>query len=362
MANKTSSLSDALAARLIEGALPGEIEGLTAAERAEAAAFVAQTAASRPPGTPAIALEMVEGDGHRRRMRLAVVNDDMPFLVDSIAATIAAHDVPIDRVIHPVVLAKRDAAGTLLAIGGGSFESMVYIEMHRADAKVRRAIESELARNLAHVRSAVADWPALQAAMRSDASKLVGEGNIEGGTLLQWFNDRAMTLLGHESWYRDGRRENALGIARHDFDVPLLAERSRETAIAFFEKGGAAPLLLKSNCIATVHRRVPLDLVLLPVHEGGKVTGLSLHAGLWTSGALHASPRDVPVLRERLAMMEAKFGFDPKGHTGKALTHALTALPHDLTAAFQPDQLERLALTAMSLADRPRPKLEMVKS
>ena len=45
MANMTSSLSDALAARLIEGALPGEIEGLTAAERTEAAAFVAQTAA-----------------------------------------------------------------------------------------------------------------------------------------------------------------------------------------------------------------------------------------------------------------------------------------------------------------------------
>ena len=64
---------------------------------------------------------------------------------------------------------------------------------------------------------------------------------------------------------------------------------------------------------------------------------------------------NVPVLRERLAMMEAKFGFDPKGHTGKALTHALTALPHDLTAAFQPDQLERLALTAMGRAGATAP-------
>jgi glutamate dehydrogenase len=32
----------------------------------------------------------------------------------------------------------------------------------------------------------------------------------------------------------------------------------------------------------------------------------------------------VPVLRTRLAALEKKFGFDPKGHTGKALTHALT--------------------------------------
>ncbi|MES2337096.1 MAG: NAD-glutamate dehydrogenase domain-containing protein [Pseudomonadota bacterium] len=362
MANQTVTLSAALDARLIEGALPGEIEGLDAAERAEAARFVAQTAAIRPPGTPAIALEMLETEGHRRRMRLAVVNDDMPFLVDSIAATIAAHEVPIDRVIHPVVFARRDAGGTLTAIGEGAPESMVYIELHRADAKVRRALVDELHRNLAHVRSAVADWPALQAAMRADAARLVGDGNIEGGTLLQWFNDRAMTLLGHDSWYRDERHENTLGIARHEFAVPLLAEKSRVAAIAFFEAGGQAPLLLKSNCIATVHRRVPLDLVLLPLRENGKIVGLSMHAGLWTSSALHASPRDVPVLRERLAMMEAKFGFDPKGHTGKALTHALTALPHDLTTAFQPAELERLALTAMSLADRPRPKLELVRS
>ena len=98
------------------------------------------------------------------------------------------------------------------------------------------------------------------------------------------------------------------------------------------------------------------------MREGDRVTGLSIHAGLWTSAALNARPRDVPVLRRRLAALEEKFGFDPKGHTGKALTHALMALPHDLVVAFPPAALEQLALTAMSLADRPRPALVMVSS
>jgi glutamate dehydrogenase len=142
----------------------------------------------------------------------------------------------------------------------------------------------------------------------------------------------------------------------------MLAEPSRERALAWFDKGGEAPLLLKSNLISTVHRHLPLDLALTPVIENGKVAGLSIHAGLWTSAALSAPPQAVPVLRARLTQLENKFGFDPKGHTGKALTHALTALPHDLVAAFQPDQLEELALTAMSLADRPRPKLVIVRS
>ena len=98
----------------------------------------------------------------------------------------------------------------------------------RADARVRRALVDELTRNLAHVRSAVADWPALQAAMRADAARWSRDGNIEGGTLLRWFNDRAMTLLGHDIWYRDGQRSDELGIARHQFDVPLLADTSRD--------------------------------------------------------------------------------------------------------------------------------------
>ena len=79
------------------------------------------------------------------------------------------------------------------------------------------------------------------------------------------------------------------------------------------------------------------------------MTGLSIHAGLWTSAALNAPPRSVPVLRQRLAAFEARFGFDPAGHTGKALAHAMGALPHDLTTAFDADAVERLALTALDM-------------
>ena len=46
------SLSEALAVRLVEGALPGELEGFGDAERSEAARFVAATAGARPAETP----------------------------------------------------------------------------------------------------------------------------------------------------------------------------------------------------------------------------------------------------------------------------------------------------------------------
>src|SRR3546814_4741151 len=57
-----------------------------------------------------------------------------------------------------------------------------------------------------------------------------------------------------------------------------------------------------------------------------------------------------------------KFGFDPVGHAGKSLVHALTALPHDLLISFSSKDLEHVALTSMSFSDRPRPRMVLVES
>ena len=81
---------------------------------------------------------------------------------------------------------------------------------------------------------------------------------------------------------------------------------------------------------------MPLDLIVVPIREGKKITGIGVHAGLWTSQALTAPTEEVPVLRRRLAALEKEFGFDPSGHSGKALRHALASLPRDLLVNLRP--------------------------
>jgi glutamate dehydrogenase len=331
----------------------------------EAAAFLAATAQTRAAGTAAVTLEQLPGEGPQRRMRLAIVNDDMPFLVDSIAAMIGAHGLAIDRIIHPVVPVRRDADGVLESVDdAGNRESMIYIETERADARERRELVDDLTAALADVRAAVADWRRMQATLAADAASIEDTGgDSEGAALIRWFLDRHFTLLGHERWLADGGTDGEpLGISRNDHEPPLLAERSRRLAMDYFTSGKSAPLMLKSSLLSPVHRRVPLDLMVVPIRRGAAVIGLSIHAGLWTSAALNAPPRSVPVLRQRLSDLEAKLGFDPLGHTGKALTHALATLPHDLVTAVAAESVEELALAAMSLADRPRPKLVLVRS
>src|SRR3546814_16909702 len=81
---------DAVTSALRHGALPGENEGFNEEACEDAARFLAGAIRIRAIGEPIIALETLKGVGNRRLMRLAVINDDMPFLVDSVAATLSA--------------------------------------------------------------------------------------------------------------------------------------------------------------------------------------------------------------------------------------------------------------------------------
>ncbi len=353
---------------LVGGALPGEIEGFDEAEAAEAARFVAAAAEHRLPGLPVVRLESVGGGVGRRRMRLAVINDDMPFLVDSVTAAITARNLITHRLLHPIVCVERDERGALRALNPSCEalplrESWMYLEIERAAASTRQLLVAEIEAALADVRAAVGDWTKLQGRLHGDADRLKDE---ERAALLHWFADGAMTLLGYQVVPAPGGasagNDGALGLPRRP-GTPLWDEGSTAAAIAYFEQGGRAPLLAKADRRSTVHRRVPFDLVVLPIRDDdGRVRALGMHAGLWTSQALRAPADDVPVLRRRLAALEEELGFDPRGHAGKALRHSIAALPRDLLVSLEREAIKQLVVTAMSLADRPRPTLVLLQS
>jgi glutamate dehydrogenase len=364
-AAKAADLHHTLRSRLAATILPGD-RPLDQAALGEAAEFLAAAMARRSPGESLVTIASSTGD--KRCLRIAVINDDMPFLVDSIAGTIASQGLTIDVLLHPVALVARDASGAMTGLGGdtGLAESLVYIETPRADARQRRELEALLISSLADVRAAVADWPAMQAAMAADAASIAAAAP-EAHALLEWLNTGMITQLGHITRTRDGAERDALGICRTSARE-LLAEASYARAFDWFDGHDAAGnprhlLVIKSNRHSRVHRLSPLDLFVVPVRDkAGAVTALSLHAGLWTSAALTARPSEVPVLRATLQGLTQSLGFAPSGHAGKALMHAFTSLPHDLLIAFAPDKVAELVTAKMALIDRPRPRVVMVRS
>jgi glutamate dehydrogenase len=344
------TLVDSIRAELTTNALPGETEGFDREQQRNAAEFIASAAAIRSPKTTAIRIESTGGEAGRRRMRLVAINEDMPFLVDSVAGAIAARDLAIHRLLHPIVKVTRDKNGRIAKVGEGDAESIIYIELERADARGRQELVRQLKRVLSDVRAAVADWKAMRAEMRSDADTLE-KRDSESAALLRWLADNNFTLLGHAHVGLDGELHDALGILRNE--TALWEQSAAEAAVEHLADEKRTVLILKADRISPVHRRVPLDVVMVRLADGT----LSVHTGLWTSEALRTSAQHVPVLRKRLAELDRQLGFAPSSHAGKALAHVISTLPHDLLVSFGEKEVQAAALTAMSLADRPRPKL-----
>ena len=361
-ASKAASgkLHKVLRGRISASILPSEA-GLSGKALDAAATLLLEAARKRGDGKPSILIDA--GSGQDRITRIAVVNRDVPFLVDSISRTIAAHGLTIEKLIHPILTVRRDKNWQLADLpevgsNGEKRESFVYIETGRIDAGQSHALEAELKTAIADVRAAVSDWPKMRALLQADADQMA---DAEGAALLRWLGGGMMTQLGHVSRSREGKQSGLLGICRKSAGA-VLADETWDRAFAWFDSNARAPLIIKANRLSLVHRRVPLDLFILPVMTDGRVSALSAHIGIWTSAALTTAPDNVPILRQQMAGIMAQLQIDAGSHDHKALEHSLSVLPHDLIVSFSQEDAARVATNLMALIDRPRPRVITVSA
>jgi NAD-specific glutamate dehydrogenase len=75
---------------------------------------------------------------------------------------------------------------------------------------------------------------------------------------------------------------------------------------------------------------------------------------LFTSTAYTRSTRSIPYLRRKVDAVVRRAGFDPDGHSGKALVNVLENYPRDELFQIDDDTLHNFALTVLQLDERPR--------
>ena len=101
---------------------------------------------------------------------IEIVNDDMPFLVDSVTAALNRENLTVHIVIHPIVRVRRDKNGRLTALfttdadeEGAAPESVMHIEINEQTVPEKlRGIQKILENVLADARAAVEDWRAMR--------------------------------------------------------------------------------------------------------------------------------------------------------------------------------------------------------
>ncbi|MBK7661458.1 MAG: NAD-glutamate dehydrogenase [Betaproteobacteria bacterium] len=309
-----------------------------------------------------------------------IVNDDMPFLVDSVSLELSRQGCTVHLLVHPLVRTRRDPEGQLEALAqagkSGAGESYIHVEVDRETDPARlKALGDGLLAVLADVRAAVEDWPAMRERMEEIAKELArvpkGVDRSEAAEVrefLAWVVDNHFTFLG----FRDYQLSNVGGedllriVAGTGLGV-LREPRLGGVSASFQELPARLkalareprPLVLtKANSRATVHRAGYLDYIGVKRFDAaGRVAGERRFVGLYTSSAYHADPGTVPLLRSKVARIVERAGFPPHSHGHKNLVSMLQAYPRDELLQVDEDTLLEIALGILRLADRRRTRV-----
>ena len=314
---------------------------------------------------------------------IEIVNDDMPFLVDSITMEVNRQGLTLHLIVHPVMKLRRDAEHRLVGLARhrdepeGRFESLIHVEVdRRSDAARLAELHDGLLRMLGDVRAAVADWKPMRRAVTDMVAQLthnpppVPSAELaEDLAFLQWLADDNFTLLGERDYdlVVDGTEDalrvvpgSGLGILRAGAET-AAASTSFAALPAQARARVREPRVLvlnKSNTRSTVHRPGYLDYVGVQRFDAqGRVIGERRFLGLFTSVAYNANPSDIPLLRRKLAAVIAQAGFLPNSHAAKVLVSILEQYPRDELFQIDADELYATAIGILRLGERQRTRL-----
>ena len=309
---------------------------------------------------------------------IEMVNDDMPFLVDSVAAAIARQNLNIQITIHPIMRVVRNSKNRIEKIlpfsdKGGRVESFVrFVIDKETDQHHLDILEHEVQRVLADVRLAVRDWLPMRIKMQ-EAKELLRFGppgadkalREESQALLQWMADDRFTFLGFREYRLITRGEKMFLRPVKGSGMGLLANEERGVASIELTKQMQRVtrskdwlIITKANSRSTVHRHSYLDYIGVKKYdEDGNPLGEMRFIGLFTSVAYSENPRNIPLLRLKVKRVVERSGLDPAGHLGKALTHVLDNFPRDELFQASVQDLVRTTSGVLNLQERHKVRL-----
>ncbi|GAA4865754.1 NAD-glutamate dehydrogenase [Saccharopolyspora rosea] len=311
-----------------------------------------------------------------------IVTDDMPYLVDSVVAELGRDDAQVQRIIHPILVVRRDVAGELLEVlpaadpaappADAMAESWMFIEVDQVvDEDRLGALRQGLNNVLNDVREVVEDSERMHATARALADELEktppplpSEDVHDGAELLRWLANGHFTFLGYRHYELvDGDEPglqavlaSGLGVLRSD----SVAARSlsagpdaRATALS-----PDLLVLTQSSAPSTVHRPVhPYYVGVKTFDEAGRVTGEHRFLGLLTTTALHEDVLDIPFIERRVRDVIHRAGFPLESYSGQRMLEEIQNYPRTELFSTDPETLQDTITGVLALAERRKLRL-----
>ncbi|KJK45857.1 NAD-glutamate dehydrogenase [Lentzea aerocolonigenes] len=342
-----------------------------------------QLAESRVPGRAAVRiLNPTRGtDGWQCPVTVVqVVTDDMPYLVDSVASELTRGGVQVQRVVHPIVVVRRDpVTGERTEVlptadpadppGDALAESWMNIEVDLiTDADRARELETRLLTVLTDVREVVEDTDRMVTTATQLADELEkdsSEATTDAAKLLKWLADGHFTFMGYRQYelvQEDGEPAlravlaSGLGVLRQD----SLAARSLTAG----PDNGAQALspellvLTQASAQSSVHRSVyPYYVGVKTFDAEGNVSGEHRFLGIFSTTALHEDVLDIPVIERRVRDVIHRAGFPLQSYSGQRMLEVIQNYPRTELFSVDADTLYQTTTGVIALAERRRLRL-----
>ena len=353
----------------LEDFRPSDLPHLTPADFAALCRDVWALCEQPTPDDPRMAFSDVVGaDGRPLSLDLlAIVQTDIPFLVDSVMAELVEQGLSIRAMLHPVVAGRTRADPP---------RSVIAVLVEPLDEAQRGAVLEALRQTLTDVRAAVGDFPEMLALMGRTVAELEqsapeGPDRDEALALLHWLQEDRFVFLGARVYdypltptgryaHQEPRseaghslgllRDPARGVLRRDNEPAILSNR-----IKTLIESGPPLTAAKSNQVSRVHRRAYMDYIGVKRYgPDGRPRGEVRFLGLFTAAAYDEPAHVVPLVRRKVANVLARAAKTEGSHDRRRLVTVLESYPRDELFQIDEDDLLTIALGVVHLYDRPR--------
>ncbi|ETO91138.1 MAG: NAD-specific glutamate dehydrogenase [Candidatus Xenolissoclinum pacificiensis L6] len=304
---------------------------------------------------------------------LASLNDDSPFLVDSLTNVVKSNDfVVIQQRINAILQVTRDQNNHITNVysiqdnqdtKNNSRESLIcFIIPHISEQEIQR-LRTEITHVLCLTKKAYQDWNPMLSELQNSCNALTKciknsscEDLEEQKSFLEWLQKNSFVFLGYEQYtYKQDKvyLEKSLGIS-------TISPTTYEEGIVFKYSGMVHIMELKE--VSKVHRSSNMDCIRVKILDKKcQVIGERLFIGLFTSIVYYQSVYMIPIIRKKVQYIEEQTCFLKGGHNNKFIVNLLQELPRADLLYISSDELLDTCRGMLSLSVKPRLKIFIYK-
>ena len=309
-----------------------------------------------------VAIEISNRDKSSERFNyssIIVASTDRPFIVDTLMELIRVRGLKHNILFHPLIKTE-----------GGTFISLVYIEVDRLEsASERESLSTALKQAMADVILITNDFDSLisKARLVRDWVKLLPPDPLEEdfeiaeiADFMQWLIEGGFVFLGYVEWIeKQGqltKRDTELGLfqSKDEFLKQQLNEVEKEARYLMNTQENF--LFSKLNTLSSVHRKTRLDIVTVRTMMNNKVV-ITSFIGLLTSKALAQEAASIPLIKRKIESVLLKEGFLPNSHDYKELKSLIGTLPKGDLLQYSKDAIRDDLQVMMGLQRRSETKV-----